>query len=58
MISVDLSKQSVLDADSKAISQINFKANLIRDGNTIFYFILEEAKEFVFEFSQETVTVL
>ena len=58
MISVDLSKQQALDADSKAISQINFTANLIRDGNTIFYFILEEAKETVFEFSQETVTVL
>ena len=58
MISVDLSKQQALDADSKTISQINFKANLIRDGNAIFYFILEEAKETVFEFSQETVTVL
>ena len=44
MIAVDLSKQQVLDADSKAIQQINFTANL--DGaNTRFYFILEEAKE-------------
>ena len=58
MISVDLSKQQALDADPKAIQQINFTANLDRDGNTIFYFILEEAKETVFEFSQGTVKVL
>ena len=57
-ILVDLSKQQALDADPKAIEQINFTANLDRAGNTRFYFILEEAKETVFEFSQETVTVL
>ena len=44
MIVIDLSKQQVLDADPKAIQQINFTANLDRDGNTRFYFILEEAK--------------
>ena len=58
MIAIDLSKQQVLDTDSKAIQQINFKANLDRAGNTRFYFILEEAKETVFEFSQGTVKVL
>ena len=58
MIAVDLSKQQVLDADPKAIQQINFTANLNRTGNTRFYFILEEAKETVFEFSQGTVKVL
>ena len=52
MIATDLSKQQVLDADPKAIQQINFTANLDRDGNTRFYFILEEAKETVYEFSQ------
>ena len=57
MIAIDLSKQQVLDADSKAIQQINFTANLDR-ANTRFYFILEEAKETVFEFSQGTVNVL
>ena len=57
MIAIDLSKQQVLDADSKAIQQINFTANLDR-ANTRFYFILEEAKETVFEFSQGTVKVL
>ena len=58
MIAVDLSKQQALDADPKAIQQINFTANLNRDGNARFYFILEEAKETVFEFSQGTVKVL
>ena len=57
MIAVDLSKQQVLDADPKAIQQINFTANLDRS-NAIFYFILEEAKETVFEFSQGTIKVL
>ena len=58
MIAVDLSKQQALDANPKAIQQINFTANLDRADNTRFYFILEEAKETVFEFSQGTVKVL
>ena len=41
MIAVDLSKQQALDADLKAIQQINFTANLDRAGNTRIYFILE-----------------
>ena len=58
MIAVDLSKQQALDADCKAIQQINFIANLDRAGNTRIYFILEEAKETVLDFSQGTVKVL
>ena len=58
MIAIDLSRQEALDADPRAIQQINFTANLDRDGNTRFYFILEESKETVFEFSQGTVKVL
>ena len=58
MIAVDLSKQQALDADHKAIQQINFTANLDRAGNTRIYFILEEAKGIIFEFSQGTVKVL
>ena len=58
MIAIDLSKQQALDVDPKAIQQINFPANLDRAGNTIFYFIVEEAKETAFEFSQGTVKVL
>ena len=56
MIAVDLSKQQALDADPKAIQQINFASNLDREGNTWFCFILEEAKKTVFEFSQGTVS--
>ena len=44
MIAVDLSKQQTLDADPRAIQQINFTANLDTAGNTRIYFILEEAK--------------
>ena len=44
MITTDLSKQQVLDADPKAIQQINFTANLDRAGNTTIFFSLEEAK--------------
>ena len=58
IIAVDLSKQQALDADPKAIQQINFTANLDTPGHTRIYFILEEAKETVFEFSQGNVKVL
>ena len=58
IIAIDLSKQQALDADAKAIQQINITANLDRRGNTRFYFILEEAKEAISEFSQGTVKVL
>ena len=58
MFAVDLSKQQALDSDPKAIQQINFTANLHRAGNTRFYFILEEAKETVLDFSQGTIKVL
>ena len=58
MIAIDLSKQQALDADPRAIQQINFTANLDRDGNTTMFFIIEEAKETVLKFSQGTVKVL
>ena len=58
MIAIDLSKQQALDANPKAIQQINFTANLDRAGNTRLYFIFEEAKEAFFKFSQGTVKVL
>ena len=58
MIAVDLSKQQVLDADTRAIEQINFTANLDKAGNTRIYFILVEAKETILDFSQGTVKVL
>ena len=58
MIAIDLSKQQVLDADPRAIQQINFTANLDRAGNTTMFFIIEEAKETVLDFLQGTVKIL
>ena len=58
MIAIDLSKQHEFEADPKAIQQINFPANPDRDGNTTIFFIIEEAKEIILDFSQGTVKVL
>ena len=58
MIAIDLCKQQVLDADPRVIQEINFTANLDRAGNTAKFFIIEEAKETVLDFSQGTVKVL
>ena len=44
-----------LDADSRAIQQINFTANLDRAGNTTMFFIIEKAKETLLNFSKRTV---
>ena len=56
MIEIDLSKQQALDSDPRAIQQIDFTANLDREGNTTMFFIIKKAKET--EFSQGTVKVL
>ena len=58
MIAVDLSKRQELDADPRAIEQINVTANLDRTENKTMFFIIEEGKKTVFEFSQGTVKVL
>ena len=58
VIAIDLSKQQALDADPRAIQQINFTPNLDRARNTTFYFILEEVNKTIFEFSQRTIKVL
>ena len=57
VIAIDLSKQQVLDADLRAIQQISFTANSDRARNTTMFFIVEEAKETVLDFSQGTVKV-
>ena len=51
MITIDLSKQQALNADPKAVPQMNFNANLGRPGNTTTFFIIEEAEETVLDFS-------
>ena len=58
MIAIDLSKQQALDTDPGKIQQINFTANLDRDGNTTMFFIIKQEKESIFEFSQGTVKIL
>ena len=57
MIAIDLSKQQALDADRKAIQQINFTGNLNRRGQTTMFFIIEEAKETIFDVPQGTLRV-
>ena len=51
MIAIYFSKQQTLDADLRAIQNINFTANLARAGNTTVFFIIEEVKETVLDFS-------
>ena len=58
LIAIDLSKQQALDADPRAIQQINFTTNLDRARNTTMFFIIEQAKETIFGFSQGTVKVM
>ena len=66
MIVIDLKKQPALDADPKAIQQINFTGNLVHENNdgqnvndnTTMFFIIQEAKENLLDFLQGTVTVL
>ena len=50
MIAIDLSEQQALEADSKAIQRINFTKNLVGDGQTAMYFIIEEAKKAILDF--------
>ena len=61
MIAIDLSKPQALDADPKAMKQINFAGNLNQgvsaNDNTTTFFIAEEAKEAILDFSQGTMEV-
>ena len=58
MIAIDLSKQQALDANPRAIQNINFTANLDRAGKTTMFFIIEETKETVLDSLQRIVKVL
>ena len=58
MVAIDSSKQQALYADLKAIQQINFTGNLRQRGGAKMFFIIEEAKETILDFSQGTVKVL
>ena len=58
MIAIDLSKKQALDADPKAIQQINVISIKDQAGQTAMYFIIEKAKKTVLNFSQRTVRML
>ena len=61
MIAIDFSKQQELDDEPKAIQQINFTSNLNPDGNVNdnkMFFIIEETKETILDFSQRNVEIL
>ena len=58
MIAIDLSKQQALDSDPKTIQQINFTSNLSDNNTILMFFIIEEAKETILDFSQGIVKVL
>ena len=55
LVAVDLSKQKELDADPRAIQQIEFKCML--ETNSTIYWILEKSKETILEFYKGTVKV-
>ena len=56
LIAADLSKQKALDADSRAIQEIIFTGKL--NTAAIIYYILEQPKETILQFSKETTKVL
>ena len=55
LVAVDLSKQKELNADSRAIQQIEFKYML--GTNSTIYWVLEKSKETILEFYKGTVKV-
>ena len=61
LIAADLRKQQVLDADSRAIQQINFTVKVKAEADNtkvIIYYTLEKSKETILEFSKGITKVL
>ena len=56
LIAVDLSEQKALDADPRVTQQINFTGKT--STNIVVYYILEESKETILQFSKGTTNVL
>ena len=54
---IDSSKQKALNADSKAIKEIDFTGNLEQDNGAILFFIIEEAKEIFLIFHKKPYPV-
>ena len=57
MTATNSSEQYAFDADAKAVQQINFTVNIDWAVKTTVFFINEEAKETVLNFSQRTIKV-
>ena len=53
MIPTRLSKQQALDADPKAMQEINFTGNLDGNDNGLIFFIIEEENETILDFSEK-----
>ena len=61
LIAADLSKQKVLDADSRVIQEIIFTGKIkstVENTRVIIYYILERSKETMLEFAEGTIKVL
>ena len=61
LIAVDLSKQKALDADSRAIQQIIFTGKIkstVANTRVIIYYILEQSKETILQFSKGTTKIM
>ena len=61
LIAADLSQQKALDADSRAIYQIIFIGKIksaVEKTRVIIFYILEQSKETIIEFSKGTTKVL
>ena len=61
LIAADLSKQKALDADSRAIQQTTFTGKIkstVANTRVIIYYILEQSKETILQFSKGTTKVL
>ena len=56
LIAADLSKQKALDADSRAIQEIIFTGKASAD--LMVYYILEQSKDTILQFSKGTIKVL
>ena len=60
LIAADLSKQKALDADSRAIRQIIFTGKIkstVANTRVIIYYILEQSKETMLQFSKGTAVL-
>ena len=55
LVDVDLSKQKELDADPRAVQQVEFKY-MLRTNSTI-YWVLKKSKETILEFYKGTVKI-